>query len=92
MPARVRKSARTPQLYGGDHRGIRKHRVAGHRPGDPCAIGGEPLWQPTALLDLAHDHINGGYLPGLACRYHNRAEGARRGNTMRGWGIPGRRW
>ena len=35
------------------------------------------------LLDLAHDHVNGGYL-GLACRQHNRGEGATRGNRMRG--------
>ena len=92
MPARWRKSARAPQLYGFGHREIRRHRVAAHRPGDPCAIGGEPLWQPAALLDLAHDHATGGYLPGLACRYHNRREGAIRGNAMRRWGRPPRRW
>jgi hypothetical protein len=46
------------------------------------------------MLDLAHDHVNGGYLPGLACRYHNRAEGAIRGNRMRGASMiaAARRW
>jgi hypothetical protein len=92
MPARWRKTAAAARLYGPGHREIRRQRAAAHRPGNPCAIGGEPLWQPVALLDLAHDHVNGGYLPGLACRYHNRAEGARRGNLMRGRGIPARRW
>ena len=85
MPARVRWRGTTTQRgYGSPHAGIRKQRALRHRPGDPCAIGGEPLWQPVAMLDLAHDHVNGGYLPGLACRYHNRAEGAIRGNRMRG--------
>ena len=81
--------------YGSPHVRLQKQRKAQHRPGDPCAIGGEPLWVPVAMLDLAHDHINGGYLPGLACRYHNRSEGAQRGNRMRsmarGW-ASARRW
>jgi hypothetical protein len=34
------------------------------------------------FLDLAHDNVNGGYL-GLACRAHNRSEGASRGNRQR---------
>lgn len=69
--------------YGADHAGIRKRRAAIHQIGNPCAIGGEPLLDPPELLDLAHDHVNGGYLPGLSCRYHNRQEGAVRGNQQR---------
>jgi hypothetical protein len=95
MPARWRKSACAAWLYGWDHRETRRQRVAQHRPGDQCAVGGEPLWQPPELLDLAHDHVNGGFLPGLACRFHNRREGAIRGNLMRAWGITParpRRW
>lgn len=72
--------------YGGKHPTIRKQRLAVYRPGhDQCAMGGEVLWQPPELLDVPHDHVNGGYLPGLACREHNRAEGASRGNRQRGF-------
>lgn len=81
MATRVRRSAATE--YGGGHQRVRSLAVAAYRIGDPCAIGGEPLAVPAAHLDLAHDHVNGGYL-GLACRYHNRSEGASRGNRMRG--------
>lgn len=81
MAARVRRTAGT--AYEGAHRRLRQLAVAVYRPGDPCAIGGEPLAGPAAWLDLAHDHVNGGYL-GLACRRHNRGEGAARGNRMRG--------
>jgi hypothetical protein len=79
--ARERRSRAT--IYAGEHVQARKLAVAAYRPGDPCAIGGEPLTVPAALLDLAHDHVNGGYL-GLACRAHNRSEGAARGNRLRG--------
>jgi hypothetical protein len=81
MTARVRRSDAT--FYGGEHRRARSLAVARYRIGDPCAIGGEPLMVAARWLDLAHDHVNGGYL-GLACRRHNRAEGAARGNQMRG--------
>jgi hypothetical protein len=74
----------TQRGYGSSHQSLRKQRAAQYKPGDACAIGGEPLWQPVRFLDLAHDHVNGGYLPGLACRQHNRAEGATRGNHGRG--------
>lgn len=81
--ARIRRTRAT--FYGGEHLAVRKLRVAAYRPGDPCAIGGERLAvTDTSLLDLAHDHRNGGYLPGLSCRRHNRAEGATRGNRQRG--------
>jgi hypothetical protein len=78
--ARSRRSAAT--VYAAEHLRIRAKAVAAYRIGDPCAIGGEPLTVPAALLDLAHDNVNGGYL-GLACRRHNRSEGASRGNRQR---------
>jgi hypothetical protein len=75
----------TERGYGGDHAKLRKQRLAVYQPGQPCTIGGEPLNLPPSMLDLAHDHVNGGYLPGLSCRYHNRQEGAQRGNHGRGF-------
>lgn len=81
MTARTRRTAATE--YGAAHRTARASYVAVYRVGDPCAIGGEPLTAAAAYLDLAHDHVNGGYL-GLACRFHNRSEGASRGNRQRG--------
>ena len=78
------KGTTTARGYGSQHQGERARRLMRYQPGDICAVGGEPLWQPAAYLDLAHDHVNGGYLPGLACRRHNRGEGASRGNRMRG--------
>jgi hypothetical protein len=79
--ARIRRTSATS--YGGEHRHARSLAVARYRIGDPCAIGGEPLTVAARWLDLAHDNVNGGYL-GLACRPHNRGEGATRGNRMRG--------
>jgi hypothetical protein len=73
--------------YGSDHQAIRKQRIAAYRPGDICTMGGEPLWQPPELLDVPHDHVNGGYLPGLSCRKHNRGEGAIRNNQIRGFTL-----
>jgi len=75
--------------YGHEHRAERERRLLRYRPGDMCAIGGEAMmWWPLRLarrfIDLPHDHVHGGYLPGLACRRHNRGEGAARGNRMRG--------
>jgi len=73
--------------YGGAHQLERIIRVAVYRPGrDKCAIGGEVLRVPPELLDLAHDHVNGGYLDGLSCRACNRSEAAARGNRMRAEG------
>ena len=85
----ARRGSTGQRGYGQSHRAERERRLLLYRPGDPCAIGGEPLtWWPLQLarrfIDLPHDHVNGGYLPGLACRRHNRAEGAIRGNRMRG--------
>jgi hypothetical protein len=73
--------------YAGPHQAERKRRLAVYQPGDICAEGGEPLPYDRSIaaryLDLPHDHANGGYLPGLSCRRHNRSEGATRGNQMR---------
>lgn len=86
--------------YDHRHRAERERRLAAYRPGDICAHGGEPLrWWPLTVarrfLDLPHNHDRSGYLPGLSCRYHNRGEGAARGNRMRGqvrqWATS-RRW
>lgn len=81
MTARIRRSGAT--LYGSEHRRARSLAVARYRIGDRCVIGGEVLAVTAERLDLAHDHVNGGYL-GLACRFHNRSEGASRGNRLRG--------
>jgi hypothetical protein len=77
-------AASQPYAYGQAHRVTRAAAVAAFRFGQPCAIGGEPLCCHPRWLDLAHDHVNGGYL-GLSCRRHNRGEGASRGNRQRGW-------
>ena len=79
--ARERRSKAT--LYGAEHARVRQLAVAAYRPGDRCVIGGEVLTVPAALLDLAHDDANGGYL-GLSCRFHNRSSGASKGNRLRG--------
>ena|SRR5712691_204049 len=73
--------------YGPAHQAERKRRLAAYAPGDICAHGGEPLPWPRAVaarfLDLPHAPGGNGYLPGLACRRHNRGEGATRGNQLR---------
>ena len=90
MTARKRWHGKTADRgYGHTHQAERERRLRIYRPGDICVIGGEHMpWWPLSIarrfLDLAHDHVNGGYLPGLACRRHNRGEGAARGNRMRG--------
>jgi hypothetical protein len=90
VAARVRWTGTTAQRgYGRPHQVLREQRLAAYRPGDLCAHGGEPLpYWPLAVarryLDLPHTADRGGYLPGLSCRRHNRADGAVRGNRMRG--------
>jgi hypothetical protein len=90
MAARVRWQGSTAQRgYGHHHQAERKRRLAVYRPGDLCAHGGEPLmYWPLAVarryLDLPHLADRSGYLPGLSCRKHNRADGAIRGNRKRG--------
>ena len=83
MVAMARQRRTRATFYGQDHVRLRRLAVAAYRVGDPCAIGGEPLMVAAEWLDLAHDHVNGGYL-GLACRFHNRSEAASRGNRQRG--------
>jgi len=90
MAARVRWRGTTAQRgYGWSHARERERRLAAYRPGDMCAHGGEllaywPLSVARRFLDLPHTADRTGYLPGLSCRRHNRAEGAIRGNRMRG--------
>lgn len=90
MAARVRwRGKTTARGYGSDHRALRERRLSAYRPGDRCAHGGEPMWWwPLAVarryLDLPHTADRTGYLPGLSCRYHNRKDGAVRGNKQRG--------
>jgi hypothetical protein len=73
--------------YGHEHKKERARRLALYRPGDICAHGGEPLNYPpqvaASYLDLPHTPDRSGYLPGLSCRRHNRADGARRVNARR---------
>ena len=88
MAARVRWTGTTTQRgYGHGHQSERERRLARYRPGDICAHGGEPMWWPMPMardyLDLPHTADRSGYLPGLSCRRHNRADGAVRGNRMR---------
>lgn len=73
----------TERGYGWEHQAERARRVAAYRPGDPCAMCGRPMRCHPRYLDLPHDHRRGGYLPGLAHRSCNRADGARRKNA--GW-------
>jgi len=85
----ARKGTTTQRGYHSRHQAERERRLLAYRPGDVCAHGGEPmLWWPLPVarqfLDLPHTDDRSGYLPGLACRAHNRADGARRGNRARG--------
>jgi len=84
----ARRGTTTARGYGHTHRTERERRLKAYRPGDICAHGGEPLlWWPIQVarryLDLPHNADRTGYLPGLACRRHNRGEGATRGNKQR---------
>ena len=83
------KGTTSERGYGSGHQRLREQRLQRYRPGDICAHGGEPLaYWPLAYarryLDLPHMADRSGYLPGLSCRRHNRAEGASRGNRQRG--------
>ena len=85
----ARKGTTTQRGYGPSHQAERERRLMLYRPGDLCAHGGEPLtWWPLPaarrFLDLPHTADRSGYLPGLSCRYHNRRDGAVRGNRLRG--------
>jgi hypothetical protein len=94
------KGTTTQRGMGSGHQRLREQRLKVYRPGDICAHGGEPLaYWPLAVarryLDLPHTADRSGYLPGLSCAHHNRAEGATRGNRMRGTVLAwrtARRW
>lgn len=75
--------------YGTPHRTERERRLQRYRPGDLCAHCGQPMtyWPLTVArryIDLPHNPDRTGYLPGLAHRHCNRADGARTGNARRG--------
>lgn len=97
---RTRKGTTAQRGYGWDHQQERERRLRQYRPGDLCVHGGEPLtWWPLSIarryLDLPHTPDRSGYLPGLSCRRHNRADGAIRGNRQRGQALrwqQARRW
>lgn len=88
----------TERGYGQAHKAERQRRLRLYRPGDICAHGGEQLSYPLPVavrdsdgtrrlvspyLELPHTADRTGYLAGLSCRRHNRADGARRGNRKR---------
>ncbi len=58
--------------YGAAHERLRRRLLAEFVPGQPCAIGGEPL-RHKGRLHLAHNEAGTGYL-GLACEWHNLAD------------------
>ena len=82
------KGTTTQRGYGSRHQAERERRLRLYKPGDMCAHCGQPiLWPPSVVrrfVDLPHTPDRSGYLPGLAHRACNRADGARHGNRMRG--------
>jgi hypothetical protein len=64
------RGTRQQRGYDSEHDRERARQLARWKPGQPCAIGGEPLLGKAAL-DLAHNGDRTGWL-GLACRQHNR--------------------
>lgn len=95
----ARKGTTAQRGYGTSHRAERERRLALYRPGDPCAHCGQPItWWPLPVarrfIDLPHTPGRSGYLPGLAHRRCNRADGqrvtaailrARHGTPARTW-------
>ena len=78
----ARRGSTEQRGYGGAHKALREQRLLAYRPGDLCAHGRERLtWWPLSVarrfLDLPHNADRSGYLPGLACRTHNRQDGQR---------------
>lgn len=83
------KGTTTQRGYGSAHQAERERRLRLYRPGDMCAHCGQPiLWWPLPaarrMIDLPHTPDRSGYLPGLAHRSCNRADGARTANRLRG--------
>lgn len=83
----ARKGSTTQRGYGRAHQAERERRLAMYRPGDPCAhCGTAIMWPPQVVrrfVDLPHNSDRTGYLPGLAHRSCNRADGARHANRLR---------
>lgn len=96
MPARVRWTGTTTQRgYGHAHQAERERRLKRYRPGDLCAHCGQPICYPPAVVrqyvDLPHNTARTGYLPGLAHRKCNRADGQRTATAIR-YGKTARIW
>lgn len=95
----ARRGSTEARGYGYGHRTLRERRLLLYRPGDQCAHGGEQMWWwpldvARRFIDLPHAPGKTGYLPGLACRKHNRRDGqrmttailnARQGRVTRTW-------
>lgn len=85
----ARRGTTEQRGYGTAHRRERERRLLLYRPGDICAHCGQPMsWWPLDIardfIDLPHTADRSGYMPGLAHRSCNRADGARRRNLMYG--------
>ena len=79
-----KRNARAPRAargYGKRHDQVRAQLLAAFTPGQPCAIGGEPLYSKDNL-DLAHNETRTGW-KGLACARHNRNTGNTGRNAIR---------
>lgn len=92
----ARRGTTTARGYGHVHQAERERRLAAYRPGDQCAHCGQPLaYWPLATarryLDLPHTADRSGYLPGLAHRKCNRADGQRTATAIR-YGKATRTW
>ena len=79
----ARRGSTAERGYGTDHQAERRRRLATWKPGDLCARCGLPMYGPASRIDLGHTADRTAYT-GLEHRSCNRAEGARRGNRMRG--------
>jgi hypothetical protein len=97
MAARVRWQGTTTQRgYGAAHQAERARRLKRYRPGDVCPHCGQamtywPLTVARRYLDLPHNADRSGYLPGLAHRKCNRADGQRIATAIR-YGKVTRTW
>ena len=82
------KGTTTQRGYGSAHQAERERRLRLYKPGDTFAHCGQPILWPPAVVrrftDLPHNVDRSGYLPGLAHRSCNRADGARTANRLRG--------
>lgn len=72
----------TARDQGAAHRRARKHALALMRDGDACCLCGGPMYHGEHL-DLDHNPHDTTQYRGLAHRYCNRSDGAKRGNSGR---------